>query len=187
LIIYTYFKDEEGEYWDVDKVVEITKDNGEKVFLHDVLHEVICFWDKYLYKKGLIAKEFKPKAPSPMGKLKMRTECKNMDIETIQGMALNVPIQFRQWSYKKNRSIPIDLTNSQVNFRVRKPKPAILTPHIQVRDKKNKKILEMDINLTEKDSKKFNSFKTDQERLSFTESLEYVQKQVREHLKELKK
>jgi len=162
LIIITIFKDDKGEFSDSDKVVQIIKNNGTKLFLHDILYKVVCFWDKYLYNNGLINKESKPKAPTPIGKVKRRYECKNLDLTVVQKMNFKMSMQMMKWDYEKNKAIPIDLTGKTVEFKVYKPKKPKLTPNIQIKNKKTGEISSLDINLTEEDLEKFNSFETDE-------------------------
>lgn len=185
LVIIARFEDEAGWYSDVDKVVKIIKDDGSELFLHDVLYSVISFWNDYLYNKGLITKKFKLKAPNPIGEFIQRSDCKKMEIEHIQGMPFIMHTQLKNWDYEKNVAVPVDLTDAQVKFTIRKP--PVLTPHIQIKNEETGEILEIDIILAEEDSKKFNSFETDQERASFTESLEYVHKQIIDHWEKIKK
>lgn len=182
LVIMTTFEDEEGEYSDSDKVVQITKDDGTKMFLHDVLYEVICFWDKYLFDNGFIEKIYKPKAPTPIGKNKQRAECKRLDLEAVKGMDFKMATQMMKWDYEKNKAVSIDLTGATVQFNVYKPK---LTPQIQIANNKTGKISTLDIKLTDEDLIKFNLFETDRERLSFIEKLDYVQEQVANHFKKI--
>lgn len=182
LIIIENFKDNKGDYSNSDKVVQVTKDDGTKLFLHDILYKMICFWDKYLYDNGFIDKQYNPKAPNQIGENKSREECKKLDLEVIEGMDFKMNTQMMKWNYEKGKAIPIDLTGTKVQFNVYKPK---LTPQIQRINNKTKEISTLDINLTSEDLVKFNLFKTDEERLSFIEKLDYVQEQVANHFKEL--
>ncbi len=184
LIVITTFEDEKGEFTDSDKVVQITKDNGITLFLHDILYNVICFWDKYLYDNKLINKEYKLKIPAPIGKVKQRSECKNVGIASVRGLGFKISWLMMKWDYAKNVAVPIDLTGAKMQFKVYKPK---LTPQINMVDNKTGEVSNLDILLNEEDLIKFNLFETDSERFFFVKELDYAKEQIIKHFKEIDK
>ena len=101
LIAITEYEDNQGNYKYAQKFVIVKLHDGTERYMHDVLTNVINFWEQYLQKAGIVqkARVFEHKNDICF---RTRTECNEnkLDFEIIKGVRFHQTIRLLRFDSK---------------------------------------------------------------------------------------
>jgi hypothetical protein len=121
VLFITEFSDDEGIYTDARKAVVVSLKDGTERDLFEVVTNVINFWGSHLASLGVL-ESFKPFSlpERPGSQWLLRSETGGLDIESIEGVRFKMQIRLQRFDNLKGYSVPIDLSRSDVAFRIYK-------------------------------------------------------------------
>jgi hypothetical protein len=122
-ILFIEYEDAQGIYRFPQKQVLVRLTDGTERNLLDVLTNVLNFWEARLAASGLLqsARTFKHDVAP---RFRTREECLEAKLEfvAVQGRRFTHAMQLLRWNAATARAEPIDLTGSNVRFRIYQPK-----------------------------------------------------------------
>ncbi|MDO9623162.1 MAG: hypothetical protein Q7J46_04170 [Pseudomonas sp.] len=167
--VSTQYEDAEGTYFDMQKIVVVKFLDGTEKDILDCLTNVMNYWGAEFARMGII-KSYKPfNTPVTPGEVYVsRDDAQNMDMEILSGVRFKQTIKLLKFNSETGRSVPVDLTGSEVSFRIYKP-ACVLDLHLS--HPMSGKEYTFELNLDEDESFKWHSLKTDVEREDFVNRL----------------
>jgi hypothetical protein len=169
LTVVTRYEDDQGEYSDTNKLVVVKLKDGSERDVSEVLTNVINFWGQELTKHQVLPR-FKPfPLPVPPGSRPLtRADAKQrLDQEIIRGVRFKHMLRLQKYNSTTGKSEPIDLTGSQVHYRIYKPAYSI---DIELTGPAGEKV-KTAFDLTDEQSMKWHEIETDEERRAFVQAL----------------
>lgn len=120
-IVHTIYRDEEGEYYDIKKSIEITLKDGTTRELFDVLTNVVNMWIDFLQAAGISGKATKFPVEDRNQIISRAAADMRMDLVITQGIAVEKGFKIQKYNYEKRLPEPVDLTGSRFSFSVYDP------------------------------------------------------------------
>ncbi|MFA4741240.1 hypothetical protein RAR94_07320 [Vibrio vulnificus] len=171
-VVTTIYEDEQGKYSHQDKLVVINLNDGNTVYLHELLYKTLKAWNGYLTKVGILTKTYE--ILEPISKpYYTRAECEGLDISLVSGLPFKMEMQVLEYNYEKNKALPLDLTDADIQMRIYKP----VEFEISATNKSSGETLSKIVCLTSEDSKVFMGLNSDEEKQKFVSSLHYVKEE----------
>lgn len=186
MIIITEYNDEQGKYKYIEKTVQLHLLDGSTRNMLEVLTNVMNFWQTYLHSVQIISNphyyDFSMYDCQP----KSREECgeANLGFEMLQGVHFHQLVCLQRYNYETGRVEPVDLTGSNVEFRIYKP-PSYEVELTFTNNNSGQKISKV-ISLTEEENLQLFKIENEQEKQKFINSLPAFQSMARELVEELR-
>ncbi len=117
------YEDAQGDYRCTQKAVFATLADGTERNLLEVLTSVMNFWENHLHGLGVLSKQ-RTFVFQPQVRHRTRAECENsrLDFQVVQGHRFKQSMQLLKFDSTTGLAAPIDITGSQFNFRIYKPR-----------------------------------------------------------------
>jgi hypothetical protein len=128
-LIYTQFRDDQGEYWATDIEVYVRLDDKTEHTITELLASVMQFWQKRLAEIGVgrIADIPAPSLQSIVSRLEAAQH--RVSFESVEQQLARLRIQVRRYNYDKAAFEPVDLSSfTSAEFRLRKAPLTITVP-----------------------------------------------------------
>lgn len=172
-ITLTEYTDEEGVYRYAQKFVVVKLQDGGERNLLDVLTNVINFWERHLNELGVLA-EARMFEHGNMIRYRSRaeSEANRLNFEIVKGQRFHQSMRLLRFNNATGKAEPIDLTGSELKFRIYKPNFEIdlsLVHEATGREFKRK------ITLSEEESEIVASLQTDSEKQEYINALPVAQ------------
>ena len=168
LLIIKY-EDSKGAYHFTEKSVIATLSDGSQRNLLEVLMNVVNFWEKHLHLLGVLS-QARTFVFDPSIRFRTRKECDQirLDLELVQGHRFKQQLQLLKFDKSTGLASPIDLTGTQMHFRVYKPRIEIevFLKHEATGQEFSRKLV-----LSEEESAEFADLTNDEERGVYVSSL----------------
>jgi len=128
-IAVTEYEDAEGTYTDARKLVYVTLNDGSQREVFEVATNVINFWGQELARLGVV-ESYKPfPAPQVPGSIfVLRSDARGLDLKMIRGVRFTRQFQLMRFNPSKGFAEPVDLTGSDVMFRIFQPPDGLDAP-----------------------------------------------------------
>jgi hypothetical protein len=177
-IVITEYQDELGTYRYTEKTVIAKLSNGSEKNLLEVLTNVMNFWEQHLHSLGVIpsAHTF---AYSNSVHPRSRAECEanRLDFGIVQGQRFHQSFRLHRFNYQTGTVEPIDLTGSQLKFRIHRPRYDI---DLSLTHDASGAEFKRTITLSEDQSEAVSRLITDAERQAYIASLPSAQEAMRQ-------
>ncbi len=159
--VITFYKDENGEYQNIEKEVHVKLNDGSTREMFEILTNVINFWFRHLRSIGFIDIEHQYPLPD-RNQLKMRNECTGtrMDIEIISGVRFQQNLLFKKYNYETEKVEPVDLTGCKIRGSIYKPK---LVFEFEITDNTTGETFMKEIALSDEESQQYALLSSDKE------------------------
>ena len=128
-LIYTQFRDEQGEYWATDVEVYVRLDDKTEHTMTDLLVSAMRFWQKRLAEicVGKIADIPAPSIRDIISRIDAAQH--RVSFELVQQQLTRLRIQVRRYNFDKVAFEPVDLSSfTSSEFRLWKAQPTITVP-----------------------------------------------------------
>jgi hypothetical protein len=177
-LIITEYQDEQGVYRHIEKQVILKLTSGTERDLLDVMISVMNFWQVELAALGLIPARpsyVSPRDPQP----RSRAECNDgrLDFELVQGVRFKQTYCLQKYNYDTGQVEPVDLTGSNLEFRIYKPRYNV---DVTLRDDRTGQELIRTISLSEEESQTLMSQQSDQDKQRYLANLPQAQAAIRQ-------
>ena len=169
LTVITQYEDSEGTYSNAQKVVMVKLLDGTERDILECLTNVMNYWGNEFVRLGLKG-SYKP-FDIPLGPGEehvSREAAKGLDTEIIQGVRFTQTMKLLKFDSTTGKSEPIDLTGSELRYRIFKPSYVINFEHSHPTTGKK---CSFELKLDEDQSFEWHSLKTDAEREAFAQRL----------------
>lgn len=117
------YEDTQGDYRCTQKAVVATLADGTERNLLEVLTNVLNYWECHLHSLGVLTKQ-RTFVFEPQVRHRTREECEKLrlDFQVVQGHRFKQSMQLLKFDSATGCATPIDITGSQFNFRIYKPR-----------------------------------------------------------------
>ena len=168
-ILLIEYEDEEGVYRYSAKTVVVNLIDGTERNILEILTNVINFWEQHLTSLGTIS-EARVFNFEPPFRARTRAECEGnrLDFELVQGHRFRQSMQMLRFNNTTGQAEPMDLTGSEVNFRIYKPKFDV---DVSLTHDATGKEFKKTITLSEFDSQELSKLTSDSEKQEFVNNL----------------
>jgi hypothetical protein len=122
-VVVTIYLDDQGEYRNAAKSIEITLKDGTTRELFDVLTNVVNMWISFFQAAGISNKA----APFPHEDRRTviaREKAGEMDLAMVQGISFGLPFKIQKYNYEKGLPEPVDLSGGTATFSIYDPRKA---------------------------------------------------------------
>ncbi|HUS70192.1 MAG TPA: hypothetical protein VM075_05365 [Anaerolineae bacterium] len=119
ILVSTRFRDQEGEYDNQEKIVEVELTDGSKRDVYEILTNVVNMWFDELHRIGAIDRQ-----PIQLKRqtLVSRADASSVVLRMTQGFRWRQHFQLQQYNYESDRIDPVDLSDAEeIIFTVREP------------------------------------------------------------------
>lgn len=123
--VITRYQDAEGEYNDARTAVLVKCADGVSRNLDSALTVVLNYWGAELKRLGITGYSARDVPEPPGSRFVARASAKGLSLEMVQGLRWKQAVQLLRFDAEQGRSEPIDLTGSDLQFRIYKPKRTI--------------------------------------------------------------
>lgn len=178
VIVITEYRDEQGFYRSIEKMVQLTLLDGSVKDMYDVLTNVMNFWQKYLQMKGIIVSlqyydlitEYQHKS---------REECgySTHNFEMVKGLRFKQNLKLQKYNYEKQRVEPIDLTGCEAKFQIYEPTYEL---NVTLINKITGKSITRSVFLTKEENDQLNILETEAEKRDYVSKLPSFQVAIQE-------
>ncbi|MGR5282204.1 hypothetical protein [Photobacterium damselae] len=171
-VVITIYADDKGNYSHQDKLVVISLNDGNTVYLHELLYRTLKAWNCYLFQAGILTKTYE--ILEPISKpYYTRDECEGLDISLVSGLPFKMEMQVLKYNYEEKKALPLDLTDSDIQMTIYKP----VEVEISATNESSGEMLSTMVRLTSEDSKVFKGMNSYEEKQKFVSSLDYVKEE----------
>mgnify|MGYP005849953551 CR=1 FL=1 len=172
-ILFIEYEDDDGIYRYTAKTVVINIIDRTERYLIEVLTNVINFWEQHLASLGILSKACIFSFEPPV-RARTRAECEKnrLDFELVRGHRFRQSMQMLRFDNDTGQAEPIDLTGSEIQFRIYKPKFDI---DIALTHDATGKIFKKTITLSESDSIELSKLTSDSEKQAYINTLPEAQ------------
>lgn len=172
-IAFIEYEDEVGAYRYVQKTVLVKVSDGSERNLLEILTGVINFWEGHMLSLGVLAKARAFTHDSSV-RYRSRAECEanRLNFEIVKGQRFHQRLRLLRFNNTTGKAEPIDLTGSDVRFRIYKPKYDI---ELSLTHDESGKTYKTEISLTEEESLILSQMHTDEERQAYVNALPVAQ------------
>jgi hypothetical protein len=172
------YEDAEGVYRCTQKAVVAKLADGTERNLLDVLTNVMNFWEGRLHSLGVLSTQ-RTFVFEPQVRYRTRAECEQirLDFQLVQGHRFKQSMQFLRFDASTGQALPIDLTGSNLNFRIYKPR---FDFDVSLRDEASGKEYTRTVVLSDEENETLAGMATDEERQAFAGNLASAQAALRE-------
>jgi hypothetical protein len=119
-LVFTKYKDQEGEYKHAEKAVEVELIDGSTRDLYEVLTNVVNMWFDELHRIGAI--DQRQPIQLKRQELVSREDASSVALQMTRGIRWQQSFRFQQYNYESNEIEPVDLSDAEkITFTVRKP------------------------------------------------------------------
>jgi hypothetical protein len=172
-LVITHYEDEAGIYRYCQKSVFIKLVDGSERNLLEVLTNVMNFWELHLQALGVLAVA---RTFVYDGDVRSRTreecEANRLDFVVVQGQRFYQTMRLLWFNHETGKAAPINLTGSEVNFRIYRPKYDI---DLFLAHDASGQEFKTTVSLTEDESLALSSMSSDVERQEYINTLPVVQ------------
>lgn len=120
-VIVTYF-DEEGDYSHAQTKIEVTCSDGTTRWLDPAITRVLNFWGTILTDACVCGYNVRPEPEAPGHRYLSREEAATtLNFEAMRGLDFRQSMQLLRFDNDLGRAVPIDLTGTDLTFRIYKP------------------------------------------------------------------
>lgn len=177
-ILMIEYEDSAGTYRCAQKAVIAKLADGTERNLLEVLTNVLNFWEGHLHAIGVLSKQ-RTFVLEPQVRYRTRTECEQirLDFSVVQGHRFKQVMQLLRFDATTGKAQPIDLTGSQINFRIYKPR---FDFEVSLRHEATGQEYSKTITLSEEESLALAELESDDERQKFAANLPSAQSALRE-------
>lgn len=168
-IVLVEYEDDHGTYKHAQKEVYAKLADGTERDLFEVATTVINFWCNELVKLGII-KSFKQfPTPIPAGSCFVpRSEARGLNFEIVRGIRFKQEFKMLRYDSVSGHSLPIDLTDHKLQFRIYKPAMCIA---LTLKNNVSGEEREFEIVLTENQSTALNALQTGEDQHAFIQEI----------------
>jgi hypothetical protein len=180
LLVNTEYKDKQGPFFLVEKVVLVKLANGKERDVLEVLINVMNFWQDYLHAIGTIQKSVKYTVPV-VAQPRLRADCDSahIDFEAVQGLRFKQTHRLQVFNYTTGKIELRDMTGKHIRFTLSKPaEPAVLDLTLQ--NESLGKEFKRRIPLSTKESGELARLQDNQEKQAYLENLPSAKKALHE-------
>jgi hypothetical protein len=162
--IITRYEDEQGEYSDPRTLVFVNCSDGVCRNLDTALTTVLNYWGGELKRLGIVKYTVRDAPEMPGTRFVPRVEARAHNLEATQGLRWKQTWQLRKFDVSKGHSVPIDLKDKKIEFRIYKPPRSV---DIMVELPGGGEAIKFSVDLTEEQSLALLALKTVAEREAF--------------------
>ena len=172
-LIFIEYDDEAGAYRYVQKTVVVKLTDGSERNLLEILTNVINFWEGHMLILGVLSKA-RVFAHDADIRYRTRAECEanRLNFELVQGHRFHQTMRLLRFDKATGKAKPIDLSGSEVKFRIYKPKYDI---ELSLTHDATGKTFKTEITLTEEESFILSHISSDKERQAYVDGLPAAQ------------
>jgi hypothetical protein len=173
-----WYEDENGAYSYTAKTVVINLIDGTERYLHEVLTNVINFWEQHLTSLGTISEARVFIFPSPV-RARTRAECEEnkLGFKIVQGHRFRMSRHMLRFNNETGQAEPIDLTGVGINLRVYKLKFDV---DVRLTHKVTGKEYKKTLTLSESESLELSRLTSDIEKQAFVNNLPEAESALRQ-------
>jgi hypothetical protein len=167
--VVTSFKDSKGTYSHAETVVMAKLDDGTRYDVLDILTNVMNMWLLYLHEVGFSKKKPKLFSLRDPHKVVKRKDRRNHNFAMTKGTELTKRFRMQRFNYDTGKVEPINLTGSDVVFRVyRKPLRVV---DLRAISPSGDNSLNFRIVFSDEDDEKFGKLKTKKSKGEFVKNI----------------
>lgn len=172
-LVFIEYEDDAGTYRFVQKTVVVKLSDGSERNLLEVLTKVMNFWEQHMLSLGVLSTARTFVYDSDI-RVRTRAECEAncLDFEIVQGQRFLQTMRLLRFNNKTGKAEPIDLTGSEVCFRVYRPKYDV---ELSLTHDASGKVFKTAITLTEEERALMSRMSNDVERQAFVNGLPAAQ------------
>lgn len=169
LTVITQYEDADGTYPDAQKVVMVKFLDGTERDILECLTNVINYWGNEFVRFGF-RESFKPFQipPSPGERFVARDEAKRLGTEITRGIRFKQTLKLLKFDPSTGKSEPIDLTGSDLKYRIYKPSYVV---DLHLSHPVTGKEYTFELKLDDDQSLEWHSLQTDSKREEFASRL----------------
>lgn len=177
-ILVIEYEDAEGAYRCTQKTVVAKLADGNERNLLEVLTNVINYWEGHLHSLGILAMQ-RTFVFEPPVRYRTRAECEQirLDFQIVQGHRFKQSMKLLRFDASTGQALPIDLTGSEINFRIYKPR---FDFDVSLRHEASGKEYTRTVVLSDEENEILAGMATDEERQVFAANLPSAQATLRE-------
>lgn len=182
MLIFSAYKDKNGEYWHTTKSVFAKLDDGSEKDLFEVITNVMNMWLKEFEEMGIIT-HVEP-FPFHVKKIPFRSQCGKMDITLINKLRVRLNGIFQRYNYETGSYDPVDMSGKQLNFNIHKNECTI---ELKITDKQNGEEKTIDIKVDDSQLTKLRQLKSTEKKVELFLQLAKEQGKITDYHKTEKK
>ena len=168
IIVCTEYEDDEGTYTDARTVVIVNCSDNVRRSLDNALTAVLNYWGGELKRLGIVGYAPRAVPEAPGARFVSRSEARAANLELLKGLGSKLNFQIMKFDVTKGHSEPVDLSDSEVTWRVFKPAYSV---DVTAMPPGGDSPVTCSIDLTEEQSDVFHELATDAEREAFLRPL----------------
>jgi len=167
------YEDAEGAYRCTQKTVVAMLADGTERNLLEVLTNVMNFWEGHLHSLGVLSTQ-RTFVFDLQVRYRTRAECEqiHLDFQLVQGHRFKQSMQLLKFDASTGQALPIDLTGSNLNFRIYKPR---FDFDVSLRHESSGKDYTRAVVLSDEENVTLAGMATDEERQAFAANLPSAQ------------
>jgi hypothetical protein len=120
ILVSTRFSDQDGEYANEEKIVEVGLFDGSKRDVYEILTNVVNMWFDELHRIGAIDQR-QPIQLKREGVVS-RENASSVSLQMTAGIRWKQSYRLQKYNYESNKIEPVDLSNAEeIVFTIRKP------------------------------------------------------------------
>jgi hypothetical protein len=167
-IAYTLYQDQEGDYWDAEKMVTVKLIDGSTRNLRDILTNVLNMWIDEFHARGALLSLSKVVSPlKGIPQRRSKSGAFGMSLEPIFGIRFLHRMRLQRYNYLTGLVEPFRDVK-EATFSIYKPPTYTVEVALQLI---TGEIIRKDIPLTDDESLAYYRIETDEERSRFIEQL----------------
>jgi hypothetical protein len=172
-LTFIEYEDGAGAYRYVQKTVVVKLTDGSERNLLEIITNVINFWEGHMLTVGALSKARVFTHDAGI-RYRTRTECEanRLNFELVQGQRFHQTMRLLRFDKTTGKAKPIDLSGSEVKFRIYKPKYDI---ELSLTHDASGKTFKTEITLTEEESLILSHMSRDAERQAYVNELPAAQ------------
>jgi hypothetical protein len=170
-LIFIEYEDDAGAYRYIQKTVVVKLTDGSERNLLAILTNVINFWEGHLLAFGVLSKARVFSHDADI-RYRTRSEVSPLSFELMQGHRFHQTVRLLRFDKATGKAKPIDLSGSEVKFRICKPKYDI---GLSLTHNASGETFKTEIALTEEESFILSQMSTDEERQAYVDGLPVAQ------------
>ncbi len=172
-LVFVEYEDDAGPYRYIQKTVVVKLTDGSERNLLEILTNVINFWEGHMLTQGVLSKA-RVFAHDAGIRYRSRAECEanRLNFVLMQGHRFHQTMRLLRFDTATGTATPIDLSGSELKFRIYKPKYDI---ELSLTHEASGKTFKTEISLTEEESLILSRMTSDEDRQAYVNGLPAAQ------------
>jgi len=170
LTILTKYEDDLGEYFGSEHAVVVRLTNGSTRNVGEILTNIINYWGAEFHAIGILSNSMSFDYKRPIHPLtREEVEKQKNNLKMIQGVRFRYAMKLQEYNYETGTVSPIDLTGSEIKFRIYQPPKHTLVVNLEHNETGN--VISRELELSHEEYEKLENMRSENEKQRYLMSL----------------